>query len=231
MTLRTALLAAVFIAAPATAQDTQMRQLGAHVHGAAQLAVAADESGEVIAELTSPAYNLYVFEHEPRNEAERAIVAEAARSLASPQMIGFTQSADCTLDDTQISGGVSDHHGNDHDHEDHGHSHDDHHDHPEHDDHAHHDHHHDGHQHDDHHSHDEGHEHEHDHAHSGSDGHADVIVSWSFTCAQPASIHSIDASGLFEAFNALETLDVQYFDSTRATAAELNRDSAVLRIN
>ena len=122
-------LAGLSLAAPAAAQSDSLRQLGAHQHGVAQLAFAADASGAVLAELTTPAFNLYVFEHAPRTDAERAVVADAARALSSGAMLSVSERAGCTLTDTRISG-ASDQHAHDHEHEhdgeadDHDHAHD-----------------------------------------------------------------------------------------------------------
>jgi ABC-type nickel/cobalt efflux system permease component RcnA len=127
-----ACLTACLLSSTALAQSADpMRQLGAHVHGAAQLAVAADADGAVLAELTTPAFNLYVFEHAPETAEDRAVVAQAARTLAEPSMIGLSRAARCELTGTQVGGGpaeASDDHEHHHDHEheaDHEHMHED----------------------------------------------------------------------------------------------------------
>lgn len=199
-------LAGLSLAAPAAAQSDGLRQLGAHQHGAAQLAIAADASGAVLAELTTPAFNLYVFEHAPRTDAERAVVAEAARALSSGAMLGFPERAGCTLAETRISGADGDH-----DAEDHHHDEDDAHDHDH--DHAHDDH---------------DHEHEHDH---DAGGHADIVVSWSYACANTGAINRVELGGLFGAFPAFETVETQFFDGARAAAADLTGANPTLRID
>ena len=235
MRLGIACLTACMLSTPALAQDG-MRQLGAHVHGAAQLAVAADSDGTVLAELTTPAYNLYVFEHAPETAEERAVVNEAARTLSGPSMIALSRAANCTLTGTQVGGGnVAPAHDHDHEHEhEHEHEHDDHHE-------AAHDHH-------DEHDHDHGEHHDHDaqdhaahdhgdgeHSHAADDqaghGHADVVVSWTFHCARPARLSDVDVSGLFDAFPQFETLEVQYFDGARAAAQDLTAARPVLSLD
>lgn len=217
MRLGIACLTACFLSSPALAQNADpMRQLGAHVHGAAQLAVAADPEGAVLAELTTPAFNLYVFEHTPETPEERAVVAQAARTLASSSMIALSGAAQCTLTQTQMGGGPADasseHH---HDHEaEHEHMHEGEPAHPDHHDDDHHDH-------GDHGDHDD---------HAGR-GHADVVVSWTFECARPERLAEVDLSGLFEAFNQFETLEVQYFDGARAAAQDLSPARPVLRLD
>lgn len=201
-------LTACLLSSTALAQSADpMRQLGAHVHGAAQLAVAADADGAVLAELTTPAFNLYVFEHAPETPEDQAVVAQAARTLASPSMIALSSAAQCTLTGTQVGGGpaeASNDHDHHHEHEtDHEHMHEDASD--QHDDHSH----------DDHTNH----------------GHADVVVSWTFDCARPERLTEVDLSGLFEAFNPFETVEVQYFDGARAAAQDLTPARPVLRLD
>lgn len=208
-----ACLTACLLSSPALPQSADpMRQLGAHVHGAAQLAVAADADGAVLAELTTPAFNLFVFEHAPETPEERAVVAQAARTLASPSMLALSSAAQCTLTGTQVGGGPTDASG-EHDHEaEHEHMHEDasaHHDHNDH--HEHHD--------------------DHDHNDHAGHGHADVVVSWTFECARPERLSEVDLSGLFSAFNQFETLEVQYFDGARATAQDLSPARPVLRLD
>jgi len=242
--LTSGLISASLLTAPALAQDGELRQLGAHVHGVAQLAVAADASGAVLAELSSPAYNLYGFERAPQNDAERQQIRDAATALASADLITFSSRAGCTLTDTQITGGPDDrpdaegHEDHDHEHDSHGHDHDAHahetHDHDDahgHEDHEAHDHEHD---HTDHehegHSHDDHSHGDHDHA-EYAHGHSDVVVSWSFTCSTPASITEVNLAGLFEAFAAFETVQTQFFDGDRATASDLTARNTIIRIN
>ena len=208
--LRTVLLlsASTLIAGAALAQDVS-RQLGAHVHGDAELAVALDrDSGALLAELSGPAYNLYGFERAPQGEKEQAIIDAANARLQAGGLIAFSQGAGCSLVETAISGGPGDDHDHDdHGHDDHGHDHDDH----GHDDHGHDDH---------------GHEHDHDH---DEHSHSDVVVTWTYACTQPAAVNQIDAGGLFEAFSGLERLDAQFFDGVDAAAGALTRQRSVLQ--
>lgn len=221
MRLSVACLTACLLSSTALAQSADtMRQLGAHVHGAAQLAVAADADGAVLAELTTPAFNLYVFEHAPESPEDQAVVAQAARTLASPSMIALSSAAQCTLTGTQVGGGPADESG-DHEHEhDHDHEYESDHEHVHEDASAPHDH------HDDHEHHDHG-----DHDDHTNHGHADVVVSWTFDCARPERLSEVDLSGLFEAFNQFETVEVQYFDGARAAAQDLSPARPVLRLD
>jgi len=206
MRLAIACLTACLLSTPALAQDG-MRQLGAHVHGAAQLAIAADSDGAMLAELTTPAFNLFVFEHAPETDEERAVVAAAAQTLASDSMITFSRAAGCTLGETRISNGpdADAHHDHEHDHgeEDHVHA--------------------EGEAHD--------HDHDHNHDHDGQDGHANIVVSWTFECARPARLSEVDLSGLFAAFDQFETLETSYFDGARAAAQDLTPARPVLSLD
>lgn len=204
MRLGLACLTACLLSTPALAQDG-MRQLGAHVHGSAQLAIAADSDGAVLAELTTPAFNLFVFEHAPQTPEEHAVVSEAAQTLSSDAMIVFSRNAGCTLDETRISNGPdadgAHEHDHDHDGEDHVHA--------------------EG----------EAQDHDHNHDHDGAEGHANIVVSWTFECARPARLTEVDISGLFTAFPQFETLEVQYFDGARAAAQDLTPARPTLSLN
>ncbi len=235
MRLRPTLLGAALVsvgAAPlsALAQDGAMRQLDAHVHGAARLAVAAEPDGAVVAELNSPAYNLYVFEHAPRTDAQRQVVADAAATLASAEMIGFSSPAGCTLIDAVIAGGPDDADARDPDtHDDHdpeAHAHEEH-GHQNHEPHDHSGDHHDEHGHSEHDHGDEDHA-DHD---SAASGHADVLVSWTYACTRTDAINQVNLGGLFDAFPAFETVETQFFDGERSAAADLTAQAPRLRID
>ncbi|MGP1275757.1 MAG: ZrgA family zinc uptake protein [Caulobacterales bacterium] len=238
-----ALLAGTAIA-PALAQEHEHRHAGTHVHGLAELAVAVNPDGTLVAEMESPLYNLIGFERAPRDDAEYALVAAALAKLESDARPGFNTEAGCVLSQTAIEGfphasaqhghehheAPADHEGDDHDH-DHGHE----------DGHAHHD----AHDHDEH-SHDEA-EHVHDHFgdHSeaetppAGDGHghdhdaarySDGFVSWTYMCSQPDRLARIETGDLFAGFERLERVNVQFFDGTRNAAGELTPASSTLQI-
>lgn len=191
------------LALSAHAQET--RQLGAHVHGLADLAVAADADGGVVAELISPAYNLFGFERAPRNEAESDLIREARAALETGAAPAFTAAAGCAVVDVDIEGGPqADARSDDHDgHHDHDHAHDHNHDH----------------------SHDAGHDHS-DHGH----GHADMVVVWTYACDNAGAIRDVDAAPLFAAFARLERVNAQFFDGARSAAAELTDARPALRV-
>lgn len=189
-------------ATTAQAQDA-MTQLGAHVHGESLLSVGLDPaSGELVIEMSGPAYNLYGFEREPASAEEEAIVARVREALSDGALFTLSPRAGCGFE-TAAFGGEGDHEHADHEHDEH--------DHGDHD-HAHHDH-------DEHHD-------DHD-----EHGHSDVQISWSYQCETPAALVHIDAVPLFAALTSLEELDASFFDGDRAAAQALTRTRSALVID
>jgi hypothetical protein len=235
-TALSAVSAAALLAGAASAQET--RQLGAHVHGLGELAVAADSDGALVADLMTPAYNLFGFERAPRSAEEAALIADGVAALETTAIPAFTPAAGCTLIDVEIEGGPQadewsddhDHGHDDHDHAHDGHEHDDHDEHGDDADHAHagHDH---GHGDDDA-DHDHDHDHAHDHDGNGhAHGHSDVAIAWSYACDNVSALNHVDASALLDAFERFERIEVQFFDGSRSAAAELAPGRASMRIN
>jgi len=56
------------------------REHGAHEHGHAQLSVVTEKNDMILA-LDTPSMNLFGFEHEPRNDEQKATVIKAVKSL------------------------------------------------------------------------------------------------------------------------------------------------------
>lgn len=215
-----AALAVVLSGGAALGGDAPMRQLGAHVHGAAALDVAVDAgTGAALVVLSGAAYNFFGFERAAANDEDRAAIDEAYAAFELAP-VAFPAAAGCTLATVEIEGtrgghGQSNGHSNGHDH---GHGHDDH-------DHGHDDHEHDDHDHDDH-DHEHGHD---DHAEAGRyAGDSDLVISWTYACQTAARADQLDAGGLFDAFGRLETLQASFVSGNRAGAATLTRGSAVI---
>ena len=85
-----ALCALALLAAPAalahgakTHDHAETRELGAHVHGHASLAVAV-EGAEVAMELRAPGADVVGFEHAPETDEDRTRVKEALATLEAP---------------------------------------------------------------------------------------------------------------------------------------------------
>lgn len=233
------MLAAVLLSSVSTAALAQEhRHAGTHVHGLADLAVALNPDGTLVAELESPLYNLIGFERAPRNAEEAALIDAAIGALLERALPVFNAEAGCVAGDIALDGFPpadapedSDAHGahgdnHAHDHDD-GHSHD-----HDHDDHDHDDHDHDDHEHGDHdgHGHDD---HGHDHGQLSdetSPRYSDAFVTWGFSCASPDRLNGVDTAALFDAFERLERVDVQFFDGTRAASGTLTPTASRLAI-
>lgn len=83
--------------AVATAQHT-------HSHGSANLAVGVEDSGAFQIEFTSPAHDIYGFEHEPRNEEQRAAVTTAQAHLSNIEDIILIEGGRCSISAVNIEG-------------------------------------------------------------------------------------------------------------------------------
>ncbi|MFK8014439.1 MAG: DUF2796 domain-containing protein [Gammaproteobacteria bacterium] len=75
--------------------DDERRQVGAHLHGDAKLAVAL-EGKTLFIELDTPVYNLTGFEHAPRNEEEETTARDVEALLAQPmRLFSINEQAGC----------------------------------------------------------------------------------------------------------------------------------------
>lgn len=229
--------------APALAQEHEHRQAGTHVHGLAELAVALNPDGTLVAELESPLYNLIGFERAPRDAAEGQAVAQALAHLNEDAVVAFNAEARCAAGET-VTDGFPYAHTDDEPADDHEPMH-----HDGEDDHAHD---HDAHGHD--HDAPEGDEAEHEHDHFGDHSEAetpsagdtddamsaengsearrysDAFVSWTFACEAPERLTRVDVRVLFESFERLEEVNVQFFDGRRSASDTLTPSAPALSI-
>ena len=60
--------------------------------------------------------------------------------------------------------------------------------------------------------------------------HAEITVSWQFSCDDPDAIEQLDASGLFAEFPNLEDVDAQWVSDSDQSAAELTPSSTTLAL-
>jgi len=75
---------------------------GAHEHGIAQLQVAvSDRTLEM--HLESPAMNIVGFEHQPKNDAERALIKKSVADLKNPALFTFDPATACTLGQADVT--------------------------------------------------------------------------------------------------------------------------------
>lgn len=178
---------------------SENRQHSSHEHGVGQLDVA-QEGAEFQIALTSPAVNIFGFEHAPHDQEDHEMVKTGLAELEKGGMLFvFPKGADCRLEDVHVATSLAGHET----HEKHEH---------EHEDHEKHDH--------------EKHEHT-DHEDDES-AHSDVMASWHFDCAHPEAVGRIDVK-LFEHFPQTEHLRVQWVIGNKQGAAELSSKNAVLQ--
>ena len=58
--------------------------------------------------------------------------------------------------------------------------------------------------------------------------HADITVSWTFSCATPDEVSNLDLSALFAAFPGFEDIDAEWISDTSQSAVELTPDQPLL---
>jgi len=94
-------------------------QEGAHVHGIAGLDIAVDGT-DALLQLRAPAASIYGFEHDPRNDDERAVREQALDRLRNPTAAWLKLPEDCTAKTVEV--GLH-YEGDGHSHGEPGHSH------------------------------------------------------------------------------------------------------------
>lgn len=178
---------------------------GAHEHGVGQLDIAVEKNSVVI-DLDSPAVNLVGFEHEPGDAKEKAILDKVVADLKQGNgLMTFSPAAKCSQKRVRLASGLLEH-GKDMDHD---------HDAKEK------------------HHHDDGAKHDHDEEGAVDDHdheHADINVTWEWTCARPESLREIDFTALFQRFPGTHKLRIQASLPDGQTAAELTPDAPMLKM-
>ena len=173
--------------------------LDAHEHGVASLNIAID-GAQVSLELDSPAVNLVGFEHAASQPEDIAKVAAVQAQLRdASQLFQLPAAAGCSQTSVDLDSPLfaDNEHEHEHEHEDHEEKHE--HEHEE----AAHDH--------------EEHHHE----------HADIEASYSFTCAQPEALISLQLP-LFKVYPGLQRLNVQAITPAGQMGAELTANNPVI---
>jgi len=173
--------------------------LDAHEHGVASLNIAIDGT-QVSLELDSPAANLVGFEHAASQPEDIAKVAAVQAQLRdASQLFQLPAAAGCSQTSVDLDSPLfaDNEHEHEHEHEDHEEKHE--HEHEE----AAHDH--------------EEHHHE----------HADIEASYSFTCAQPEALISLQLP-LFNVYPGLQRLNVQAITPAGQMGAELTANNPVI---
>lgn len=212
---------AAMISLPLAAET--LRQHGAHVHGEATGNLSLDDE-RLRLELTIPGVNLVGFEHPPRDESQRAALADTLAFLNAGDWVDTHPAGRCELVSANAhthgfreaedgeEHDESNHHGHDHSHD---YAHQDHHGH---------DHHH-GHEHKHDHDHDHGHDHHgHDHDHDHAEFH--LVISW--TCQRPDALGWIDID-LFSDYPGNERMVIDVLTDRTASRERLQPNR--IRIN
>lgn len=172
---------------PPTGAET-VRSAEAHVHGDAKLALVLD-GATLTAELESPLYNLVGFEHAAETDEQRAAINSAEAALNDPAaLFAINSAANCVAYTRTLDVHLeADDHADEHAHDAAGH---------------------DDHTHDEHNHEDENHS---DHADANHDdhGHKDMLISYTFTCADTAKVSPITVN-LFDKFPNMQELEVVY---------------------
>lgn len=188
---------------------SENRQHSSHEHGVGQLDVA-QESSEFQIALTSPAVNIFGFEHAPHDQEDHKMVEKKLAELEKGEaLFVFPEGANCRLKDVHVATSWADHENTKTESTEHKQAEREHraeheHEHKEHDE-------------------DEHEDHEED-----EQTHADVTASWHFACAHPQTVDRIHVK-LFERFPQTEHLRVQWTTQNKQGAVELSSTHSVLR--
>jgi len=233
MTSKRILGIALFSGAGLMSANTFAETHAAHEHGVAQMNLVQIEHN-VELEVTSPAFNVFGFEHKPHTEQEKALVNTRLKTMNSGALVLFDTDENCELKETKLKNPFADDH-KDHDHEDHEHEDHDHEKHEnedhDHEKHEHEDHDHEKHANDDHDH--EKHEHE-DHDHEGHEhaghNHRDIHVEYTFTCKNPQALSQINLEPLFKNWPQLEQVRSQWVIGNLQSSATATRQHMQIKL-
>ncbi len=233
-----ALMASV-AAAPLMAQEH--RELSAHVHGVSTLEIAI-EGGTVEMRLEAPGMDIVGFEYAPSNETDSMAVDTSVMRLSDPAtVVTLPEAAGCEVVEAEAEYELEEH---DHDHEEHAEGEDHDHDHEEHAEGEDHDHEHEEHAEGEDHDHEheehaegEDHDHEHeehaedeDHDHEEGATHSAFHAHYTFECANPEALTSIEFP-FFAQFENAQEIEAQYVTDAGAGSAEVSRDAPEMTLN
>ncbi|WP_162045482.1 zinc uptake protein ZrgA [Vibrio taketomensis] len=200
----------------AFAQD-DFRQHDAHVHGVVEFNIAQD-SNELLVEITAPGADVVGFEHAPETDAQKQALTQAIAQLKQPQQIlTLAPAAKCDVEHIAVNHtlGHSEHHDHDHDH-----------DHDHHDDHQHHNH---QEKHADHHDEHHGHEGLDDHADHEKGGHGEFTIEYHYQCGDINKLNAIETTW-FSQFPSTEKVHANVLTDTAQTAVELSPSSTEIKL-
>jgi hypothetical protein len=101
--------------------ETEHREHGAHVHGAAVLLIAWSSS-EMAIDLETPAYNVLGFEHAPASDEEQTLLEESVAALEAGDLLQLNPDAECTVVSADVQTTLSEEeHAAEEEHEEEGH--------------------------------------------------------------------------------------------------------------
>lgn len=60
--------------------------------------------------------------------------------------------------------------------------------------------------------------------------HAEITVSWAFSCTNPADVANVDLSALFAEFPGFEDIDVEWVSESSQSSAELSPEQSILTL-
>ena len=201
------------------------RDLGSHEHGSAFLNVAVLD-GALTLELETPWNNLTGFEHEPRTDAQHALIDDALARLNQPDELFAFKGTTCSAAETMIEDGLAHDEHDEHEEDEEHAEHDEHEEDEEDEEHEEHDEHDEDEEHAEHDEHDEDKEHA---EHDDEDAHSELLVSYSFSCDDIAQLESIDVN-LLEIWSGFEELDVQLIGPGGQNAIELNPQQTLIDV-
>ena len=124
MTSKRILRTALFSGACLMSVDAFAETHAAHEHGVAQLNLVQIENN-VVLEVTSPAFNVFGFEHKPHTKQEKVLVKARLKTMNNGGLVMFDADANCQLKETKLKNpftdGYEEHEHEEHDHEEHDH--------------------------------------------------------------------------------------------------------------
>lgn len=195
MLFKTCSILALLVAGAGSAHAETKRQHDAHQHGHGALNIAV-EGNTLTMELEVPGADITGFEHAASSKEDKAAVAGAKKTLASPKsLFTLSNAAGCTLTEAKVALSNEEHeHGHEHGHE---HKHDE-------KKHAH------------------GHHGSHDAKKDEAAEHAEFHVEYAFNCTNTGALDSIEFP-YFKQFPNAEELDVTLITPKGQKKFEVNR--------
>ena len=194
------------------------RDLGSHVHGVAELGIAADGESLVF-EFESPAANIIGFEHAPKTDEQEQAVASALTQLEDgAKIFSIDAKAGCAFKEAKVVSPFEASHKTADTPDKHGHGEDGHAKHDARDK-------------DDSHEAHKDHDHDHDHGdgHAAGDVHSEFTAQYAFTCGTLSAMRSIEVS-LFETFPGIEEINAVFLGDNLQFGVDLTKKNTSINV-